>query len=477
MERIVRFLLLVLCMFLVACEGRKEESYEGKVVVIEVGENSLANAQSFQFMKRTLERAENEGARAVVFELNTPGGLAWETSDLMMKTMQQLHIPAYAFVNTHAISAGALVASACDRIYMAPVSSIGAAGIVSGDGEEIEPMMRRKVESAFDSFVRSVVTKKGHNPAVIRAMMIPSKEERKFGEVTVEPDALLTLTGEEAVSKDEQGKPILAAGIAKSVEDLLKQENNGNPVVNAEPTGFEQIAMWLAMISPLLILIGMAGIFIEFKTPGFGIGGIAAIVAFSLFFFGNNVAGNLAGYEMVALFVLGIALIIVEFATGGSFIVFGIAGVVCVLVALFGGMLSTIDVEHLLDNPSAGWSDYAAVAAGPAFKLALGCVGGAVVILLLMRYLPDLPLFNRLSNATASGGPAGSAVTLDEVAVDTVGVTTTELKPSGKALIDGKLCEVSSIGGVIPIGTPVCVVGHSAFGLLVAPVELDGKSK
>ena len=162
---------------------------------------------------------------------------------------------------------------------------------------------------------------------------------------------------------------------------------------------------------------------------------------------------------------------------GGSFIVFGIAGVVCVLAALFGGMLSAIDVENLMDDPAAGWAEYASVAAGPALKLALGCVGGAVVILLLMRYLPDLPLFNRLSNATASGGPAGFAVTLDDVPAESVGVTTTELKPSGKAMIDGKLCEVSSVGNVIPSGTRVRVVGHSAFALLVAPVEQDGEPK
>ncbi len=445
-------------------------SYSGKVVVIRVGEDSLSNAQNFRFMERVLDQAEKE-ARAVVFELNTPGGLAWETSEMMMKTMQDRRIPMYAFVNTRAMSAGALLSAACDKIYMAPVSAIGAAGLVSGDGQAIEPMMRRKAESAFDAFVRSVVVKKGHNAELIRAMMIPSKDERTFGSVKVAPDALLTLTGEEAVSPGADGKPLLASGIVRSAGELVTKEGIDAPVVVAEPTGFERIAFWLAWASPILILVGMAGIYLEMKTPGFGIGGIIALAAFALFFLGNHVVGNLAGYEMAALFVLGVVLLIVEILLGGSVIVLGVAGVACMLAALFGGMLDGASVERLIDSESSGWNDYLAVAVGPAWKLAVGCAGGVLTMMLMMRFLPDLPLFRRLNNNVASGVGVGSVAKPAVFADDVCGVTVTELKPGGKAVIDGVMVDVSSVEGVIAPHTRIRVVGRNAFETLVEKIN------
>lgn len=462
--------LLLLLACLAPAFAESMPSYRGRVVVIKVGEDSLTNAQNFHFMERVLDQAEKE-ARAVVFELNTPGGLAWETSEMMMKTMQDRRIPMYAFVNPRAMSAGALLSAACDKIYMSPVSAIGAAGIVSGTGEEIEPMMRRKAESAFDAFVRSVVVKKGHNPEVIRAMMIPSKKERSFGSVKVEPDSLLTLTGDEATSAGPDGKPLLAAGIVRSAGELVAREGIDAPVVVAEPTGFERIAFWLAWASPLLILVGMAGIYLEMKTPGFGVGGIIAIAAFALFFLGNHVVGNLAGYEMAALFVLGIVLLVIEIFLGGSMIVLGVAGVACMLAALFGGMLDGASVERLIDSDAAGWHDYLAVAAGPAWKLAAGCAGGALTMLLMMRFLPDMPLFRRLNNNVASGTDAGSIATVPVFPSDICGETVTELKPGGKAMIDGEIVDVSSIEGVIPPHTRVRVVGRNAFETLVEKIS------
>ncbi len=464
----VAFLFLFLGITLSAKSGLH---YGEKVVVIEVGENSLVHSQGFQFMKRVLEKAEHEKARAVVFDLNTPGGLAWETSEMMMRTMQDRKLPMYAFVNPRAMSAGALLAMACDKIYMAPVSAIGAAGLVDGSGEEIEPMIRRKAESAFDAFTRSVVVKKGHNPAIVRAMMIPSQEEQKFGTVVVKPDSLLTLTGEEAAALDDRGKPLLAVGIANSINELLSKEAIEAPVLIAEPTGFERIAQWLAWISPLLILIGMAGIFLEMKTPGFGIGGIVAIVAFALFFLGNNVVGNLAGYEMIALFVLGVILLVTEIAMGGSTIVLGVLGVGCMLVSLFFGMLDGLDVEGLLKDDSPSWGDYIAVAVMPAVKLATGCVGGTITILLMMRYLPDTPIFRRMSNETASGIDEGSVPEKDSFEQQEKGETLTELNPGGKAMIGGKVVDVSSVSGVIPAHTSIRVVGRNAFETLVEKVN------
>ena len=109
----------------------KEKSYEGKVVVIKVGRDDLISEQAFKFFRRTLRRVEEEKARAVIFELDTPGGLAHDTTDLMMKDMVNVTVPTYAFVNPEASSAGAFVAVATDYIYMAPLSTIGSAAVTT----------------------------------------------------------------------------------------------------------------------------------------------------------------------------------------------------------------------------------------------------------------------------------------------------------------------------------------------------------
>ncbi len=463
---------LLLSLFTLTPLKAAEESFKDKVVLIKVGEDALTSTQSFGFMNRILKRAQDEQARAVVFEMNTPGGLAWETSEMMMKTLQPLKIPTYAFVNTKAMSAGALISAACNKIYMAPISSIGAAGIINSTGEEMDPVVRKKAESAFWAFTRSVITEKGYRPEVIQAMMIPSDEERSFGEVKLEKGGLLTLTGKEAVAVLPDGKPLLAHGTATTVADLLAKENITAPVVNANPSGFEQIALWIAWASPLLILLGIGGIYFEFKTPGFGIGGVVAIIAFGLFFFGNNIAGNLAGYETVGLLVLGLVLLCVEFFVIPGTFVAGLAGAACVIMALFGGMISAWDWEHILRDDN--WKNVDilyAVLIPPLFNLTLGLVGGCLLIALMMKYLPDSVLMRRVSNDSISGGASGEAVKLGKVNIGSTGVAQTELRPNGKALINGELKEVFSRQGVLPKGTPVRVIDVRPFDFVVEKLD------
>lgn len=444
-----------------------ETSYRDKVVIVNIAEDSLSNSQSFEFMKRVLSRAEAEQAKAVLFNLNTPGGLAWETSELMLKAIEPLKIPTIAYVNQKAMSAGALIAASCDTIYMAPLSSIGAAGLVSGSGQEIEPMMRKKLESAFGSFVRAVVEEKGHNVALIEAMMIPSDQDREFGSVKVKKDSLLTLTGKEAASLDAQGKPLLAKGLAKNVEDILAQEKIDAPVIEAQPTGFEQIALWIAWLSPILILLGIAGIYFEMKTPGFGIGGIIAICAFALFFFGNNVAGNLAGYEMLGLFILGVIFIILEIVVLPGFFIFATLGGICILISLFGGMINAADFERILETGDWSFENLYDLIIYPALNLSLGMLGGIILIAIMMRYLPDSIIMRRVLNASTSGGARGEAVDLGNIHVGDIGIATTELKPNGKAFIHDRLCEVFSRQGILKKGTPVRVVDVRAFDFVV----------
>ncbi|MEM9080511.1 MAG: hypothetical protein AAGC74_07470, partial [Verrucomicrobiota bacterium] len=334
----------------------EEESYRGKVVLIRVGEKDLMNEQAFKFMRRTLRRVNEEDAAAVVFDLKTPGGYAAYTAELMMTEMAELKVPSYAFVNNEATSAGALIAVATDAIYMKPVSAIGSAALVRGDGQEIPKTMQAKLDSAYGSFTRSVVRKKGHNEDVVRAMMFTDETfsfdglkgpEGEELDIWIGSDELLNLTGEEAVMEYE-GKPLLAKGLVDSVDELLDAEGlGGRELVKAEMTPFERFAYWIKFVGPVLILVGLGAGYFEMKTPGFGIGGAIALLAFAVFFFGNYAAGNLAGYELAAIFVVGLLLILVDlFLFPGTFVM-GFTGVALMLGSLMFAMVYRFDYEDV----------------------------------------------------------------------------------------------------------------------------------
>lgn len=452
--------------------AKDNDSYAGKVVVIPIGEDTLTSSQGFQFVKRILHRAQEEKATAIILELNTPGGLAWETSELMMKSLHPATIPTYAFVNTKAMSAGALIAAACQKIYMAPISSIGAAGLIAQNGQEIDSMSRKKLESAFTAFTRSVVTEKGHNTELIKAMMIPKESSSQYGSVTLEKGELLTLTGKEATEKDAStGKPLLATGIVNTAEQLIHQEGITAPIIKALPTGFEQIAFWLATLSPLLIIIGMGAIYWEFKTPGLGMGAVIALIAFGLFFFGNNIAGNLAGYETAALFILGIGLLIVEFFILPGFIIFGLSGVVLILFALFGGMIDGLEWEKLAHVKN--WSSELIInlISMPLLKLSLGIGGGTLLITLLIHYFPRMNIFKHLINADSSGSEEKSthlySTETPPILLGAQGISSTELRPVGKMIYQGNYFDVNARDGFHAKGTPLIVVDIQSYQIIV----------
>ena len=246
-----------------------EEPYTDKVVVLSIGQKDLVNRQAFKFFQRTLERVEKEEARALILEIDTPGGLAFDTRDLVFDQLGKLKVPTIAWIEREALSAGAILSFATDHIYMAPGTIIGSAGLVSGTGQEIDPVMRAKLESVFEASLRGIVKKKGHRIDVLRAMMfVDDDKERAFGSVTVPKGGLLNLTAEEA-TETVDGKPLLASGIAKDIQAVLAAENiAGAEIVRAEPTGFEVIAWWIAAFSPLLIAIGIGAAWIEIKAPG-----------------------------------------------------------------------------------------------------------------------------------------------------------------------------------------------------------------
>src|SRR5437660_12478817 len=104
--------------------------------------------------------------------------------------------------------------------------------------------------------------------------------------------------------------------------------------VSLDPTGFEQLAFWITALAPLLLLGGILGAYLEFKIPGATWPGVISAICFALFFLGYYLAG-LAGWEVVALFVLGMVLVLIEILFfAHSTIIFGVLGVFLIIGSL-----------------------------------------------------------------------------------------------------------------------------------------------
>jgi membrane-bound serine protease (ClpP class) len=435
------------------------QSYAGRVVVIPVGQDDLILPARFEFMKRTLTRCNNDGAEAVIFELDTPGGLAWDTISLMMQDLQNLKARSFAFVNTRAISAGAMIAMATNTIYMAPASAIGASTPVSGDGTPLAQAERAKNNSAFMGMARTVVREKGHDVRIIEGMIDMDRGLSINGQVIIPKGEIVTLDSAQATMQID-GKPLLAKGIVKSIEEIKQLESLKGEVITAEPTGFEMIAIWVTRYAAILILIGLAGGYLEMQTPGFGLPGFVSVAAFALFFFGHYVAGSLAGQEtmvVAAIFVAGIVLIGVELLAAPGTILPGIAGFICVMVALVYAMSGW----EVLPPSGASADSFNLAAYATGFRnFALGVTGAAVIITLVCLWLPDLRPFRSLILQTSAGGTLNDAPAMRDAIraqVGDSGTARSALRPYGTIDIGGRLIEAMVEGGYVQSGTPVRV--------------------
>src|SRR5205085_5629453 len=269
--------------------------------------------------------------------MNTYGGRL-DSAEEITTALNRAAIPTYTYIDTNAGSAGALIALATKHIYMAPVSAIGAAAPVLSTGQDLPETERDKTISYFSALVRSMASRNGHNPDIGEAFMSKEKEVKIGDRVVHAKGSLLTLSAQEA-TEQINGKPLLADGLADSVSDLVRKAGLKGEVIALDPTGFERLASWITSLAPLILLLGIICAYLEFKIPGASLPGILAAICFALFFLGHYLAG-LAGWEVVALFVVGVVFALIEILFfAHSTIVFGVIGVFLMLGSLLWAMI------------------------------------------------------------------------------------------------------------------------------------------
>ena len=418
-------------------------------------------------LRRGLKEAQAEGIRSVVIDMETPGGELGATLDIM-EALDKFDGETIIYVNKEAISAGAIIASAADEIYFAPGSVIGAAAAVSGGGAEIPETMKQKINSYMNAKVRSLSQGKGYRAEVIRAMM-DIDYELVIGFETIKPKGeLLSLTDVEAArTYGEPPVALFSDGTYGTLEDLLKAKygNASYSYSRLEVSWSEELASWLSKVAPLLMGAGLLLIFIEFKTPGFGVFGIAGGLCLALVFFGHHAAG-LSGHEPAVFFVLGVVLVLVELLVAPGTLVAGLAGLALMMGSL---VWSMVDVwpDQPLDVNFGGDA-----LLGPVINLLLGLAIAAAAGLVVWRFLPRGWFFQRIAVAGGAGAPAQLAGAAPEVGGDAglvgrAGVAATALMPSGQVDIEGRRYEARSELGPIEAGARVRVVARRDFNLIV----------
>ena len=282
-------------------------------------------------------------ADLLVLDMETNGGRVDVTEEII-EILNKFKGQTVTYVNRKAFSAGAFISVATQKIFMAPQSVIGAAApmlmIPGGGPAEMPQTVEAKMTSGVRALVRANAEKNGYNVDVVEAMIDKTKRLEIDGEVLNEKGQILTLTNVQAEKKyGEPPKPLLSSGTVETIGALLAELGFGDAQrVDVKPTGVEKIAAWINAISPLLLIIGAIGLYIEFKTPGFGLPGIVGITALVVYFVGGYIAA-LSGMEWAALFVVGLVLVALEFFVFPGTTLLGFAGALCMLVAIIMAMV------------------------------------------------------------------------------------------------------------------------------------------
>lgn len=425
-------------------------------------------------IRRGVAEADAKGAAAVVLSMDTLGGRLDAATDIV-QLMQRVKAPTYTFVEKNAISAGAIISLSTDKIFMAPGSVIGDAMPImmspTGGAQEMPAAIEEKTVSAVSALIRAAAQESGHDPQLAEAM-VRREQEYKIGDEIISPAGqLLTLTNIEAereVGPDDARRALLSSGTRATLEEMLASLGLADASVRTlEVTSAERLARYIAALSSLFLMAGLLGLYIEFKTPGFGLPGILGICSLALFFWGHHIAG-LAGIEEIAIFVIGIALIAVEVFVLPGFGIAGILGIMLVVWSLLHAMIQSLpDGVWFPSLPEFQW---------PVFHLALGIILAGVAGLLLGTFLPRTPIYGRLvlQQATRSAQGYTADSTGARNLVGETGIAATALRPGGAMTLGERRLDVVTRGEFVEANARLRIVDAHGNRIVVEEITPQG---
>ncbi len=435
--------------------GEVDKADEFLVYTFDITENIAPPA--WRLTQRAFEQAESLKVDLIIIRLNTYGGML-NTADSMRTKILNSRIPVWMFIDNNAASAGALISIACDSIYMRPGGSIGAATVVDQAGEVVPD----KYQSFMRSMMRATAEAHGRDTVISGNDTIVSwHRDPKIAEAMVDPSLyvegisdtgkVLTFTAEEAL------KYGFCEGLAINIEGVLKQAHIENyKVIRHESSALDKVIGFLLnpIVSGILIMVLVGGIYFELQSPGIGFPLAAAILAAILYFAPLYLEGLAQNWELV-IFVVGLILIAVEiFAIPG----FGVAGVAGILLVITGLTLAMVDnLVFDLD-----WN----IAFAEVIKRFFVVITSIFLSLILSLYLGKQLFTNKAFAGLALNrdldtdeGFIGVESTTKQL-VGKTGTAETVLRPSGKVLIEDEIYDAVSEYGYIEKDSKIRVLRY-----------------
>lgn len=406
------------------------------------------------YVELALEEAVSSEADMVIIEMDTYGGAVNDADDIRTMVLE-FEKPIYVFINKDAASAGALISIACDSIYMAAGSSIGAATVVTAEGQAAPD----KYQSYMRSMMRSTAEATGRDPRIAEAMV---DETIEIDSISAE-GKVITLSTSEAI------KFGFCEAQVKNIDELLTRVGVSNYEINnykLDSTN-KVIAFFLnPFISGILILVILGGIYFELQTPGVGFPILAALIALVFYFVPYYLNGLAENWEM-ALFFVGIALIGLEIFVIPGFGVAGILGLSFTLSSLVLVMLNNDDLDFSFVDPEAIFLAVSTTLAGLIGSFILIFVGGV--------RLADSNVFKRVALQNVQDKEEGfnAASFRTESMLGKRGKAYTNLRPSGKIMIEDDVYDAFTRGNYIAQDVRIEVISEEGTSLKVKEVSSE----
>ena len=410
-----------------------------------------------RLVSKCLTEAREQNADLVVIRMNTYGGLV-NVADSIRTMILNYPTPIWVYIDNQAASAGALIALAADRIYMHPGGSIGAASVVDQNGQpmpdKFQSFMRATMRATAESHGQ-VIERIENGDTIRRWWRDPQTAEAMVGRTVADSTTVnvLTFTASEAV------KNHFSEGTASSLEETLAQGGvETYTLTEYRPTTLDRLLAWLMnpVVQGIFVMMIVGGIYFELQSPGIGFALVVAILGAVLYFAPLYLEGVAQNWELI-LFIIGLVLLAVEIFVLPGFGIAGVAGIVAVILGLSFAAIDNDLLRHLPTGEiTVGWILQPILVVIIATTAAL--IGG---LLLSKHFLTDTTPLQRKVVLTAEMAPEQGYVSHPQVASELIGKTAevaAVLRPSGRVIIDGIYYDaIAEEGQFIPRGKQVII--------------------
>jgi membrane-bound serine protease (ClpP class) len=430
-NRIIGLTLIILGAVAAACAGDSDVE-PGRVHVLSW--DGIVNPVMERYVDRGIDAAEESSARAVVIELDTPGGLDTAMRDVIQR-IQSSRVPVIVYVSPsggRAASAGTFITMAGHVAAMAPNTTIGAATPVSGDGSDIEGALGRKVTNDSVAYIRGIAEQRGRNPDWAESAVRDAAAVNETEAVQLDVVDFVAVSTTDALQQSNGRSVQVPDGGGGLLTVTLETANA--PVHSNDTNFFEELLYLIADPNIAFLLLSLGGLALVFEIihPS-GMTGIPGVIALVLAFFAlGSLPTNWAGVVLIAF---GFALIVAEiFVTG-----FGILGIGGLIALALGGLILTGSGDSGFQVSR--WLVIGLTAALGIFTL------GFLGVLVKSRRMPS-----------HSGR---------ESLVGQKGVTRSRLDPRGSVLVAGERWDATADDAPIDDDTPIIVTGSEGLRLTV----------